>query len=80
MAEVEMKLEVDMRGMKAAIDAVAKVNQLPEEVRKDYLEGLGCVAIHYMRAMQGDEYTRGWMEHALSDLDRPPLFALPTKQ
>ena len=80
MANVEMKLEVDMRGMRAAMDAVTKVRDLPAEVQKDYLEALGCVAIHYMRAMGGDDYARGWMEHALSDLDRPPLLQLPTKQ
>ena len=80
MANVEMKLEVDMRGMRAAMDAVTKVRDLPAEVQKDYLEAIGCVAIHYMRAMGGDDYARGWMEHALSDLDLQPLLQLPTKQ
>lgn len=53
MANVEMKLEVDMRGMRAAMDAVMKVRDLPAEVQKDYFEALGRVAIHYMRAMGG---------------------------
>lgn len=63
-----------------AIDAVEKVNTLPQNLRTGYLEMLGCVAIHFMRAMNGDEYARGWLEHALSDLSKPPLLKLPTKQ
>jgi len=65
---------------RAAIDAVQKSMSMPESDRRDYLEMLGCVAIHFMRATDGDEYTRGWLEHALSDLDRPPILQLETMQ
>ncbi len=64
----------------AAAEAVNAVETLPPDQKRDYLEMLGAVSVHYMRAMFGDEYTRGWLEHALSDLDGPPLLTLRKPQ
>lgn len=67
-------------GMKEAMDAVSIAATMPPETARNYLEMLGCVAIHFMRAKFGDEYARGWVEHALSDFDRPPLLTLRKPQ
>lgn len=64
----------------AAIDAVAKCNGMKPEDAREYLELLACAGIHFMRAKFGDDYARGWLEHALSDLDRPPMIELRKPQ
>lgn len=61
---------------KAAMDAVGKVHTLPAEQQRDYLEMLGHVSTKFMRAIGGDDYVRGWLEAALSELDRPAAFDL----
>jgi len=66
----------DMPSASEAIAAVEKVMELPVGARINYLEMLGCSAIHYMRALHGDEYTRGWLDSAIADLDRPPMLVL----
>ena len=53
---------------------------MPPDHAREYLEMLGCAAIHVMRAKFGDEYARGWVEHALSDFERPPLIELRKPQ
>lgn len=62
----------------AALSAVNAALEMPDADRREYLEMCGCAAIHYMRAMYGDDYVRGWLEHALSDLSRPPLVGIAT--
>lgn len=64
----------------AAIEAAGKAATMPESDAREYLEMLGCAAVHFMRAKFGSEYTRGWLEHALSDLDRPALVELRKPQ
>jgi hypothetical protein len=49
---------------------------LPADQQRDYLEMLGHVSTTFMRAIGGDDYVRGWLESALSDLDRPAAFTL----
>lgn len=71
-----MKLTDVLPGTQEAMDAVAAAASMPPETARNYLEMLGCVSIHLMRAKFGDEFARGWLEHALSDLDRPPLLTL----
>jgi hypothetical protein len=65
---------------KAAVEAVLRSKEMAPEAKREYLEMLGCAAIHFMRATSGDEYTRGWLDHALSDLDRPPLVEIGRTQ
>lgn len=70
--------QIDSDAVKAAMSAVQAADQFKtKKARTDYLEMLGCAAIHHMRAVGGDDYARGWLEHALSDLDRPPLLTQP---
>ena len=64
----------------AALQAVARVQGMKPDDAREYLEMLGCAAVHFMRASFGDEYVRGWLDHALSDLDRPPLMELRKPQ
>lgn len=67
-------------GIAEAVKAVNECAYMPPQTARNYLEMLGGAAIHFMRAKFGDDYTRGWLEHALSDLDRPPLFELRKPQ
>lgn len=60
----------------AADKTVSGAQDFTGQDRIDYLEMLGCAAIHVMRLYAGDDYTRGWLEHALSDLDKPAMFEL----
>lgn len=64
----------------AALQAVAQVQGMKPDDAREYLEMLGCAAVHFMRARFGEEYVRGWLDHALSDLDRPPLMELRKPQ
>lgn len=70
-----MNVEVS-DGMAKAIEAVNAVMELPKDQRKDYLEMLGHVATKYMRLLEGEEFTRGWLSAALAELDGPPPFVL----
>lgn len=63
-------------GMQRAVQVIGEAGAMPQDMARDFLEGCGCAAVHYVRAAFGDEYTRGWLEHALSDLDGPPLLTL----
>lgn len=63
-------------GFREAIEAVSAVNTMPQNARRNYLEMLGHVATKYMRAMYGEEYTRGWLDSAIAELDQPPMFTL----
>ena len=63
-------------GYQEAIETVRAHLNMPLEARRNYLEMLGHVATKYMRAQFGEEYTRGWLESALAELDQPPLFTL----
>lgn len=63
-------------GWAEAIAAVQRVMDLPPEARSNYLEMLGHVAVHYMRAMNGVEYTRGWLDSCIGDLDKPSIFTV----
>jgi len=66
--------------MNRAMTAVGEAATMQPEMARDYIEALACVGIHFMRAKFGDEYTRGWLDHALSDLDKPPLMTLRKTQ
>lgn len=68
------------QGIADAVKAVNESAHMPPETARNYLEMLGSAAIHCMRAKFGEEYTRGWLEHALSDLDRPPMVELRKPQ
>ena len=72
-----MKLD---KGVKEAIEAVQASATMPQEMARNYLEMLGHAATKYMRAKFGDEYTRGWLESALAELDRPRMFELRKAQ
>jgi hypothetical protein len=76
MSGAERPSPAESKGMQRAAQVVAEAGTMPPDMARDFLEGCGCVAIHYMRAAFGDDYTRGWLEHALSDLDRPPLLVI----
>ena len=67
-------------GTTEAAAAVAHVMELREDQRQDYLEMLGHAATIYMRLLGGDDYVRGWLEAAISELDHPPLFELSRPQ
>ncbi len=64
------------QGMREAMQAVSRVMELPPDQRQDYLEMLGHTATKYMRAHGGDDYVRGWLEAAISELDGPPMIEL----
>jgi len=68
------------QGIKAAVAAVNKVEELPVDQRKDFLEMLGHAATKYMRAYGGVEYTRGWLQAAMDELDGPAPFELRKPQ
>lgn len=63
-------------GEKEAFEAVQVSAHMPPDMARNYLEMLGCAAMHFMRAKFGAEYTRGWLESAIADLDQPPLVEL----
>jgi hypothetical protein len=67
-------------GMKAAMAALDRVMELPEDQRRDYLEMLGHAATIYMRLIGGEDYVRGWLNAALADLDKPPTITLRRPQ
>ncbi|WP_349782367.1 hypothetical protein [Xanthomonas arboricola] len=60
----------------AAIEAAGKALEMPAAEGREYLEMLGCAAVNFMRAQFGDDYVRGWLEHALSDVDHPAMIEL----
>jgi hypothetical protein len=64
----------------SAVKAVNEVEGMKPDDAREYLEMLGCAAIHFMRAKFGDEYVRGWLQHAMSDLDHPPMLVARKKQ
>lgn len=72
--------EVSPEAAKLALAAVEKVMELPPAQRRDYLEMLGHASTKFMRMLNGTEYTRGWLEAALAELDQPPLFTLRKPQ
>jgi hypothetical protein len=63
-------------GFSEAIEAVQRVMEMAPEARRNYLEMLGHVSVCFMRALHGSEYARGWLDSAIADLDRPPMFEL----
>lgn len=67
-------------GMREAMEAVQAAATMPPEMARNYLEMLGHVATKFMRAKFGAEYTRGWLESALAELDQPPMFELRKPQ
>ena len=67
-------------GMKAAMAALDRVMELPEDQHRDYLEMLGYAATVYMRLIGGEDYVRGWLNAALADLDKPPTITLRRPQ
>lgn len=66
-------------GMQRAVQVIAEAGAMPPDMARDYLEGLGVAALHYMRAAFGDEYVRGWLESAMAALDKPPVLASPVR-
>lgn len=67
-------------GIREAIAAVQAAYSMPPEMARNYLEMLGHVATKFMRAKFGTEYTRGWLDSALAELDQPPMFELRKPQ
>lgn len=60
----------------AVKELLERILQMPVDQRIDFLEMLVCAGIHFMRGGSGDEYVRGYLEHALSDLEKAPMFTL----
>jgi hypothetical protein len=67
-------------GLKEAIAAVQAAATMPPDMARNYLEMLGHAATKYMRAMFGEEYTRGWLDSAIAELNQPPMFKLRKPQ
>jgi hypothetical protein len=67
-------------GFREAIEAVQAVATMPPEMARNYIEMLGHAATIFMRAEFGKEYTRGWLDSALAELNKPPMFELIKRQ
>ncbi|MET0331303.1 MAG: hypothetical protein ABW154_07725 [Dyella sp.] len=63
-------------GVAEAVTAIQAVTHMPPQMARNYLEMLGHAATKFMRAKFGEEYTRGYLEAALAELDQPPMLTL----
>ena len=72
-----MKLEP---GVREAVEAIQVSTTMPPDMARNYLEMLGHAATKIMRAQFGVDYTRGYLEAALSELDQPPMIELRKPQ
>jgi hypothetical protein len=76
---MEKKMKLD-DGVREAVEAIQVSATMPPEMARNYLEMLGHAATKIMRAKFGVEYTRGYLEAALAELDQPPMIELRKPQ